>query len=70
MYLMKFKIPYGKTASYKYIAKKIDNSMAYRAVANANAHNPIPIIIPCHRVILKMAPLVITEAEKIKTKIN
>ena len=46
------KIPYGVTASYKNIAKKIDNSMAYRAVANANANNPIPIIIPCHRVIL------------------
>ena len=47
-----YNIPYGKTASYKSIAKKIDNSMAYRAVANANAANPIPIIIPCHRVIL------------------
>ena len=47
-----YKIPYGKTASYKYISKKIDNSLAYRAVANANAANPIPIIIPCHRVIL------------------
>ena len=47
-----YKIPYGKTVSYKYIANKIDSSMAYRAVANANAANPIPIIIPCHRVIL------------------
>ena len=46
------KIPYGKTASYKYIAKNIGNSMAYRAVANANAANPIPIVVPCHRVIL------------------
>ena len=45
-------IPYGKTASYKYIAKKVDRPEAYRAVANANAANPIPIIIPCHRVIL------------------
>ena len=45
-------IPYGKTASYKYIAKKVDKPKAYRAVANANAANPIPIIIPCHRVIL------------------
>ena len=47
-----YKIPYGKTASYKYIAKKVDRPKAYRAVANANAANPIPIIIPCHRVIL------------------
>ena len=46
------KIPYGETVSYKHIAYKINNSMAYRAVANANASNPIPIIIPCHRVIL------------------
>ena len=47
-----YKIPYGETVSYKYIANKIDNSMAYRAVANANSANPIPIIIPCHRIIL------------------
>ena len=46
------KIPYGETVSYKHIAYKINNSKAYRAVANANASNPIPIIIPCHRVIL------------------
>ena len=45
------KIPYGQTRSYKNIAKKIKNPRAYRAVANANATNPIPIIIPCHRVI-------------------
>ena len=45
-------IPYGKTVSYKYIAKKVDRPKAYRAVANANVANPIPIIIPCHRVIL------------------
>ena len=47
-----YKIPYGETVPYKYIANKIDNSRAYRAVANANAANPIPIIIPCHRIIL------------------
>jgi len=44
-------IPYGQTFSYKSIAKKLNNPKAYRAVANANAANPIPIIIPCHRVI-------------------
>ena len=47
-----YTIPYGETVSYKYIAKKVDRPKAYRAVANANAANPIPIIIPCHRVIL------------------
>ena len=45
------KIPYGQTCSYKNIAEKIKNPRAYRAVANANATNPIPIVIPCHRII-------------------
>ena len=45
------KIPYGSTMSYKDIANNIKTPKGYRAVANANARNPIPIIIPCHRVI-------------------
>ncbi len=45
------KIPYGSTRSYKDIAKNIKSPRGHRAVANANARNPIPIIIPCHRVI-------------------
>ena len=44
-------IKFGKVKSYKQIAKKLKNKYAYRAVANANARNPLPIIIPCHRVI-------------------
>lgn len=44
-------LPYGTTCSYKDIAKKIKNEKAYRAVGSANNKNPIPIIIPCHRVI-------------------
>ncbi len=44
-------IPYGKTASYGEIAKRIQNPKAARAVGIANAQNPIPVIIPCHRVI-------------------
>ena len=44
-------IPYGKTSSYKSIAIKTGNANASRAVGNANANNPLPIIIPCHRVI-------------------
>lgn len=44
-------IPYGKTVSYQQIANQIGNPMAARAVGNANANNPIPIVIPCHRVI-------------------
>lgn len=45
------KIPYGQTATYKEIAKGIDNEKACRAVGMANNKNPIAVIIPCHRVI-------------------
>lgn len=44
-------IPYGQTTSYKEIAQKINKPKAYRAVGMANNKNPLPIIIPCHRVI-------------------
>lgn len=45
------KIPYGKTCSYKEVAQNIGNAKACRAVGMANNKNPIPIFIPCHRVI-------------------
>lgn len=45
------KIPFGKTLSYKDIAKRINKPNALRAVGNACGKNPIPIIIPCHRVV-------------------
>ena len=45
------KIPYGKTASYKWVAENIDCPKGYRAVGMANNRNPISIIVPCHRVI-------------------
>ena len=45
------KIPYGKTVTYKEIAEKIGKPNASRAVANACARNPSPVIRPCHRVI-------------------
>lgn len=44
-------IPYGKTISYLELTKHIGDVNAIRAVANANAKNPIWIIIPCHRII-------------------
>jgi methylated-DNA-[protein]-cysteine S-methyltransferase len=44
-------IPYGETCSYGHLAKMIGNPKACRAVGMANNRNPIPIIIPCHRVI-------------------
>lgn len=44
-------IPYGQLISYAQLAKRLGNLSAIRAVAAANGKNPIPIIIPCHRVI-------------------
>lgn len=44
-------IPYGETVTYKFIAEKINNPKAVRAVGGANNKNPIGIIVPCHRVI-------------------
>jgi len=45
------KIPYGRTISYGELARRIGNPNASRAVGLANGSNPIPIVIPCHRVI-------------------
>ena len=44
-------IPYGETISYGEQAKRIGNPKAVRAVGGANHHNPISIVVPCHRVI-------------------
>lgn len=45
------KIPAGETRSYSQIAEAIGHPRAYRAVGSANGRNPLPILIPCHRVI-------------------
>jgi methylated-DNA-[protein]-cysteine S-methyltransferase len=44
-------IPYGDTISYAELARRIGKPSAVRAVGAANGANPIPVIIPCHRVI-------------------
>ncbi len=44
-------IPYGETVSYARIAEQLGQPTATRAVASANGQNPLPIVIPCHRVI-------------------
>ena len=44
-------IPYGSTTTYQSIADQLENPLSVRAVGMANGKNPIPIIIPCHRVI-------------------
>ncbi|MFH2092491.1 MAG: methylated-DNA--[protein]-cysteine S-methyltransferase [Pseudomonadota bacterium] len=47
------KIPYGTTIAYGELAVRIGNPNASRAVGMANSKNPLPIVIPCHRVIGK-----------------
>jgi methylated-DNA-[protein]-cysteine S-methyltransferase len=44
-------IPYGETISYGELARRVGNPRASRAVGAANGRNPLPIVIPCHRVI-------------------
>lgn len=45
------KIPWGRTWSYGQVAAAVGNERACRAVGSANGRNPIPIIVPCHRVV-------------------
>jgi len=47
------KIPYGETRSYQDIARTVGLPKGYRAVGMANRSNPVPLIVPCHRVIGK-----------------
>lgn len=51
------KVPYGHTTNYSTIAHNIDNPDAVRAVGLANRHNPIAIVVPCHRCIAKNGDL-------------
>src|SRR6185503_14604028 len=51
-------IPYGATTSYGELAARIGNPKGSRAVGLANGRNPIPIVIPCHRVIGRNGTLV------------
>jgi O-6-methylguanine DNA methyltransferase len=46
-----FRIPYGETRTYAEIAAQINRPNAWRAMGRANATNPMPLVIPCHRVI-------------------
>jgi methylated-DNA-[protein]-cysteine S-methyltransferase len=45
------RIPYGTVVTYKFVAEAVGNPKAVRAVGGATGKNPIPIIIPCHRVV-------------------
>jgi methylated-DNA-[protein]-cysteine S-methyltransferase len=44
-------VPYGGTATYKQVATQAGNALAFRAAGNALGANPIPIIVPCHRIL-------------------
>jgi methylated-DNA-[protein]-cysteine S-methyltransferase len=72
-------IPYGETRSYGEIAQAVQSPRAYRAVGQANHNNPVPIVVPCHRVIGSRGDLVgfgsglsvkekLLELERIATK--
>jgi methylated-DNA-[protein]-cysteine S-methyltransferase len=45
------RIPFGSTATYKQVATEAGNARAYRAAGNALGSNPIPIVVPCHRIL-------------------
>ena len=45
------KIPYGSVTTYRWVAEQVGNPRAVRAVGAANGKNPLPIVVPCHRVI-------------------
>ena len=47
------KVGYGKTVSYSYLAERVGKPRAIRAAASAIAANPVPLIIPCHRILCK-----------------
>lgn len=51
VYKVVLKIPLGEVRTYKWVAKKVGRSRAYRAVGQVLKNNPYPLLIPCHRVI-------------------
>lgn len=53
VYKIMAKIPYGQVRTYQWLAKKIGNPRALRAVGSANAKNKWPLVIPCHRILAK-----------------
>lgn len=63
-----FEIPRGKVSTYKRIAEKIGRPRAFRAVGNALHKNPLPITIPCHRVIRSDGRIVGESIEEIEER--
>lgn len=50
-------IPYGETRSYADVARQVRRPKAFRGVGNANGANPIPLLVPCHRVVTSRGKL-------------
>ncbi len=51
VYRVVLKIPLGQVRTYKWVANRVGNPKAYRAVGQVLKNNPYPLIIPCHRII-------------------
>lgn len=51
VYLAVSAIPYGETRTYKWVAERIGHPKAVRAVGQALKKNPLPFLVPCHRVV-------------------
>ena len=45
------RVPFGRTTTYKELAEQVGNPKAVRAVGSACARNPLPLLVPCHRVL-------------------
>jgi len=70
VYQVLLSVPYGATITYKELAEKVGNKKAARAVGQALSRNPLPLIIPCHRVIKSNGEIGgFTAGEKIKAKL-
>jgi len=63
------KIPYGATITYSQLAERVGHPGAARAVGNALAKNPAPLIIPCHRIVTKNGPGGFSFGPKVKERL-
>ena len=62
-------IPYGETVTYGRVAQALGRPGAARAVANACGRNPLPLFIPCHRVVAQNGPGGYHDVEGVQTKL-
>ena len=62
-------IPYGEVRTYSWVAERLGNPGARRAVGRALAANPVPIFVPCHRIVARHGPGGFSQGLKIKRKL-